>query len=152
MECDARIAKISEGQLREILEEVRKLRKKRKKVSHYDNRDRRTRSRRIRRGGSAICQVGSDYNLSIGGSLTNRWLVTLGIGTLLFGLSLFVLRVPRTIMIFFALGIPVVFLWLYVDAKLRRRSKQIHDFNKMQQQACACNFCKHLSGSHLYRE
>ena len=38
MECDARIAKISEGQLREILEEVRKLRKKRKKVSHYDNR------------------------------------------------------------------------------------------------------------------
>ena len=38
IECDARIAKISEGQLREILEEVRKLRKKRKKVSHYDNR------------------------------------------------------------------------------------------------------------------
>ena len=36
IECDARIAKISEGQLREILEEVRKLRKKRKK--HYDNR------------------------------------------------------------------------------------------------------------------
>ena len=35
IECDARIAKISEGQLREILEEVRKLRKKRKKV--YDN-------------------------------------------------------------------------------------------------------------------
>ena len=32
IECDARIAKISEGQLREILEEVRKLRKKRKKV------------------------------------------------------------------------------------------------------------------------
>ena len=27
IECDARIAKISEGQLREILEEVRKLRK-----------------------------------------------------------------------------------------------------------------------------
>jgi len=33
IECDARIAKISEGQLREILEEVRKLRKKRKRVS-----------------------------------------------------------------------------------------------------------------------
>jgi len=31
IECDARIAKISEGQLREILEEVRKLRRKRKK-------------------------------------------------------------------------------------------------------------------------
>ena len=107
---------------------------------------RRTRSRRIRRGGSAICQVGvgSDDNLSIGGSLTNRWLVTLGIGTLLFGLSLFVLRVPiRTIIIFFALGIPVVSLWLYGDENSRRRSKQIDDFNKTQQQACACNFCKH---------
>ena len=33
IECDARIAKISEEQLREILEEVRKLRRKRKRVS-----------------------------------------------------------------------------------------------------------------------
>jgi len=31
IECDARIAKISEDQLREILEEVRRLRRKRKK-------------------------------------------------------------------------------------------------------------------------
>ena len=33
IECDARIAKISEEKLREILEEVRKLRRKRKRVS-----------------------------------------------------------------------------------------------------------------------
>lgn len=33
IECDTRIAKISEEQLREILEEVRKLRRKRKRVS-----------------------------------------------------------------------------------------------------------------------
>ena len=33
IECDARIAKISEEQLGEILEEVRKLRRKRKRVS-----------------------------------------------------------------------------------------------------------------------
>ena len=33
IECDARIAKISEEQLRAILEEVRKLRRKRKSVS-----------------------------------------------------------------------------------------------------------------------
>ena len=33
IECDAKIAKISEEQLREILEEVRKLRRKRKRVS-----------------------------------------------------------------------------------------------------------------------
>jgi ribosomal protein S13 len=36
IECDSRIAKISEEQLREILEEVRKLRRKRKKVSLDD--------------------------------------------------------------------------------------------------------------------
>jgi len=36
IECDARIAKISEDQLREILEEVRKLRKRRKRISHDD--------------------------------------------------------------------------------------------------------------------
>jgi hypothetical protein len=36
IECDSKIAKISEEQLREILEEVRKLRRKRKKVSLDD--------------------------------------------------------------------------------------------------------------------
>jgi len=46
-------------------------------------------------------------------NLTNRWLATLGIGAVIFGLALFVLRVPvRTMLIFFAIGIPVVFLWL----------------------------------------
>ena len=38
IECDSRIAKISEEQLREILEEVRKLRRKRKRLSTVDNR------------------------------------------------------------------------------------------------------------------
>src|SRR6476619_2605159 len=33
------------------------------------------------------CHMSSRYSLSIGGSLTNQWLVTLGIGTLPFGLS-----------------------------------------------------------------
>lgn len=37
IECDSRIAKISEEQLREMLEEVRKLRRKRKRVSLDDN-------------------------------------------------------------------------------------------------------------------
>jgi ElaB/YqjD/DUF883 family membrane-anchored ribosome-binding protein len=36
IECDASIAKISEDQLREILEEVRKLRKRRKRISQDD--------------------------------------------------------------------------------------------------------------------
>ena len=40
----------------------------------------------------------------------------LGIGTLCFGLSLFVLRIPiRTIIVFFIIGVPLVALWLYVD-------------------------------------
>jgi hypothetical protein len=37
IECDSRIAKISEEQLREILEEVRKSRRRRKRVSQDDN-------------------------------------------------------------------------------------------------------------------
>jgi hypothetical protein len=38
IECDSRISKISEKQLREILEEVRKLRRKRKRLA-TDNRN-----------------------------------------------------------------------------------------------------------------
>lgn len=73
-------------------------------------------------------------------SLTNRWLVTLGIGTVLFGISLFVLRIPiRTIFVFFAIGVPVVFLWLYVDLKSRRQA----EFSRMQNQKCICAVCKH---------
>ncbi|HET8847625.1 MAG TPA: hypothetical protein VFM20_02445, partial [Nitrososphaeraceae archaeon] len=59
-------------------------------------------------------------------NLTNRWLATLGIGVLIFGLALFVLKVPvRTMLIFFAIGIPVVFLWLYADEKSRREKKEM---------------------------
>jgi hypothetical protein len=76
--------------------------------------------------------------------LMNRWLATLGIGTLLFGFALFVLRIPmRTIMIFFALGIPVILLWLYVDQKSRRQKKEIDDFNTLQDQTCICPVCEH---------
>jgi SpoVK/Ycf46/Vps4 family AAA+-type ATPase len=38
IECDSKISKISERQLREILEEVRKLRRKRKRLAKEDNR------------------------------------------------------------------------------------------------------------------
>jgi hypothetical protein len=38
MECDSKISKISERQLREILDEVRKLRRKRKRLSTAHNR------------------------------------------------------------------------------------------------------------------
>jgi hypothetical protein len=38
IECDSTISKISEEQLREILEQVRKLRRKRKRLATADNR------------------------------------------------------------------------------------------------------------------
>jgi hypothetical protein len=77
-------------------------------------------------------------------NLTNRWLVTLGVGTVLFALSLFVVRVPvRTIIIFFAIGIPVIFLWLYIDLKSKREKEEIDALNRLEQQGCICAVCKH---------
>jgi hypothetical protein len=47
IECDSKIAKISEEQLREILEQVRKLRKKRKKVEEDKNESQRQEEQEI---------------------------------------------------------------------------------------------------------
>jgi hypothetical protein len=87
-------------------------------------------------------------------SLTTRWILALGLATLCFGIFLFVLRIPiRTIGIFFALGIPLVLLWLYADDKSKQQREQregkiISDFsssdnNLVQQQPCICPICKH---------
>jgi hypothetical protein len=88
-------------------------------------------------------------------SLTNRWILTLGLATLCFGISLFVLRIPiRTIGIFFALGIPLILLWLYVGNKSRQlqqgKGKTISHpgsnndhFEQHQEQSCTCPICKH---------
>ena len=92
-------------------------------------------------------------------SLTNRWILTLGLATLCFGISLFVLRIPiRTIGIFFALGIPLILLWLYVGDKskqqLQQKGKTINDphsssnndnlvQHQLQQNSCICPICKH---------
>jgi hypothetical protein len=68
-------------------------------------------------------------------SLTNRWILVLGLATLCFGISLFVLHIPiRTIGIFFALGVPLILLWLYVGDKSKQRQ---------QQSSCICPICKH---------
>jgi Flp pilus assembly protein TadB len=70
-------------------------------------------------------------------SLTNRWVLALGLTTLCFGISLVVLHIPiRTIGIFFALGIPLILLWLYVSDKSRRGQHQL-------QQQCICSICNH---------
>jgi hypothetical protein len=71
---------------------------------------------------------------------TTRWISILGIAALCFGLALFVLRVPvRTILIFFAIGVPLIILWLYADEK----SKQQKRINKIIKQRCICSICKH---------
>ena len=73
-------------------------------------------------------------------SLTSRWILALGLATLCFGISLFVLHIPiRTIGIFFALGIPLILLWLYVGNK----SKQQQQIEQQQHQPCLCPICKH---------
>src|SRR5919199_5550535 len=97
-------------------------------------------------------------------SLTNRWILALGLGTLCFGISLFVLHIPiRTIGIFFALGIPLILLWLYIGDKSKQQQlqqqkedKAISDPNSsnsnnnhlvqhqlQQQKSCTCPICKH---------
>ena len=78
-------------------------------------------------------------------NLTNRWLAALGIGAVIFGMALFTLRVPvhMPMIIFFAIGIPVVFLWLYVDERSRKEKKEMEELGKIQQQQCICSVCKH---------
>ncbi|MFL6413145.1 MAG: hypothetical protein ACJ71K_18125 [Nitrososphaeraceae archaeon] len=91
-------------------------------------------------------------------SLTNRWILTLGLATLCFGISLFVLRIPiRTIGIFFALGIPLILLWLYVGDKSKQQqlqrqkkgettgdpSSNNNQLVQHQQKSCMCPICKH---------
>ena len=88
-------------------------------------------------------------------SLTNRWILALGLATLCFGIFLFVLRIPiRTIGIFFALGIPLILLWLYVGDKSKqqlqqKKEKTINDSGsnnnpvQYQQQPCICPICNH---------
>ena len=71
---------------------------------------------------------------------TTRWISILGIITLCFGIALLVLRVPiRTMLIFFAIGVPLIVLWLYADEK----SKQQRRIGVITQQGCICSICKH---------
>jgi hypothetical protein len=63
---------------------------------------------------------------------------------MLFGICLIILRIPeRTIVVFFALGLPVVLLWLYVDKKSSYPKKEIDSDTDLQPQPCVCAICKH---------
>jgi hypothetical protein len=87
-------------------------------------------------------------------SLTTRWILSLGLATLCFGIFLFVFRIPiRTIGIFFALGIPLILLWLYAGDKSKQQQQQKGKITsepssdnyllQHQQQSCICSLCKH---------
>ena len=72
--------------------------------------------------------------------IIRRWLFIMGIGTVCFAISLFVIRVPiRTIIVFFVIGIPVVILWFYADEK----SKKQRAFANIMSKRCVCPICKH---------
>jgi hypothetical protein len=83
---------------------------------------------------------------------TTRWLSVLGIGTLCFGISLFVLRIPiRTIIVFFIIGVPLVALWLYVDARSKQQ-KNIGSGTTATTQVCICSICKHDQAKTCFEE
>ena len=71
---------------------------------------------------------------------TTRWISILAIAALCFGIGLFVLRIPvRTILIFFAIGVPLTALWLYAEEKSKRQKR----VNLISKQVCICPICKH---------
>ena len=83
---------------------------------------------------------------------TTRWLSMLDIGTLCFGISLLELRIPiRTIIVFFIIGVPLVTLWLYVDAKSKQQ-KKINTDTSVTTQVCICSICKHEEAKTYFQE
>jgi hypothetical protein len=79
-------------------------------------------------------------------NITTQWLFILGIGTVSFGISLFVLHIlVRTIIVFFIIGLPLVALWLYVDTK----SKQQRNVNAIRREACMCSICEHEQAKYV---
>jgi len=72
---------------------------------------------------------------------TQRWLLMLAIATGLFAISLLLLRVNiRTLAILLGIGLPLVTLWLYMDAKyfsVKGRNAP------SKQEVCVCPVCKH---------
>src|SRR5712691_10520431 len=137
IQCDASISKIPEEELIEILEKVRELRRRKKK----------------KQSGTEVLKE-EDVYIYKGDKMetTKRRLSMLGIGTLCFGISLFVLRIPvRTIIVFFIIGVPLVALWLYVDAK-SKQPKKITTDTSTTTQVCICSICKHEEAKTCFQE
>jgi hypothetical protein len=69
-----------------------------------------------------------------------RWLLMLAIATAIFAIYLLLLRVNiRTLAILMGIGLSLVTLWMYMDARYFSESGR----NIASKQACACPVCKH---------
>ena len=69
-----------------------------------------------------------------------RWLLMLAIAIGLFAISLLLLRVNiRTLVILLGIGLPLVTLWLYMDAKYF----SVQGRTVLSKQTCVCPVCKH---------
>lgn len=80
---------------------------------------------------------------------TQRWLLMLAIATGLFAISLLLLRVNiRTLAILLGIGLPLVTLWLYMDAKYFSPQRR----NTSSKQVCACPVCKHPDATMCFGE
>jgi hypothetical protein len=80
---------------------------------------------------------------------THRWLFMLAIATGLFAISLLLLRVNiRTLAILLGIGLPLVTLWLYMDAKYFSAQR----ISISPKQACVCPVCKHRDARMCFEE
>jgi hypothetical protein len=80
---------------------------------------------------------------------TQRWLLMMAIATGLFAIALLLLRVNiRTLAILLGIGLPLVTLWLYMDAKHFSGQGR----NISSKQACVCPVCKHQDAGMCFEE
>jgi hypothetical protein len=80
---------------------------------------------------------------------TQRWLLMMAIATGLFAIALLLLRVNiRTLAILLGIGLPLVTLWLYMDAK----HFSVQGRNTSSKQACVCPVCKHPDARMCFEE
>jgi hypothetical protein len=69
-----------------------------------------------------------------------RWLLMLAIATAIFAILFLLLRVNiRTLAILMGIGLSLVTLWMYMDARYFSAPGK----NNPSKQTCACSVCKH---------
>jgi Flp pilus assembly protein TadB len=73
-------------------------------------------------------------------SSTPIWPLIFGSGIIIFSILLFILRVNiRIIVIFLIMGISLIVLWLYLDARTKQLKKNFDN----TRQICICQICNH---------